>query len=111
MFVNLNDDHDVRTEGLDWPPGSHHEGIYRAKIKPIHLCRTIGEACAVEQAGPLDILSLYPFWKYGFCFSDDSKLSFSFTEIDPHKKANLADEFGVWGDHLPLIIGRGRPGF
>ena len=95
MFNNLNDNHQVIIEGLDWPPGSLFDIKYRSPILPMHLCRTIGEACAVEQAGPLDLLSLYPFWKYGFCFSEDYSLKLEFTEIDPHKKANLADEFGM----------------
>jgi len=95
MFANLETEHSLLIEGLDWPPGSKQDIKYRGKILPMHLCRTIGEACAVEQAGPLDLLSLYPFWKYGFCFSDDTDLRLEFTEIDPHKKANLADEFGM----------------
>jgi len=95
MFANLETEHSLLIEGLDWPPGSAYSYKFRRKILPMHLCRTIGEACAVEQAGPLDLLSLYPFWKYGFCFSDDSNLRLEFTEIDPHKKANLADEFGM----------------
>jgi len=96
MFENLNDDnHTVILRGEEWPDGNLLNGNSRHKILPFHLCRTIGEACAVEQAGPLDILSLYPFWKYGFCFSENNLLDFQFTEIDPHKKANLADELGM----------------
>ena len=96
MFENLNDDnHNVLVRGEEWPDGNYLNGNTRRKILPFHLCRTIGEACAVEQAGPLDILSIYPFWKYGFCFSENNLLDFQFTEIDPHKKANLADELGM----------------
>ena len=95
MFANLGEKHVVMLEGLDWPPGSAHEGNSFYPLLPMHLCRTIGEASAVEQAGPLDLLSLYPFWKYGFCFSEEKSLKLEFTEIDPHKKANLADEFGM----------------
>ncbi len=95
MFANLGRLHYAFINGLDWPPGTFYGTKYRGTILPMHLCRTIGEACAVESAGPLDILSLYPFWKYGFCFSDDADLKLTFTEIDPHKKANLADEFGM----------------
>jgi hypothetical protein len=95
MFANLETNHNLIIEGLDWPPGSTFSNKYRGTILPMHLCRTIGEACAVEQAGPLDLLSLYPFWKFGFCFSDDADLKLTFTEIDPHKKSNLADEFGM----------------
>ncbi len=95
MFANLNDNHRIMLDGLDWPPGSYFDGKFSQTILPMHLCRTIGEACAVEQAGPLDLLSLYPFWKYGFCFSEESSLKLEFAEIDPHKKANLADEFGM----------------
>ncbi|MCK5834034.1 hypothetical protein KAH81_10255 [bacterium] len=95
MFANLGANHRIIIEGLDWPGGSPHGGKYNATIKPMHLCRTIGEACAVESAGPLDIMSLYPFWKYGFCFGETGELRLTFTEIDPHKKANLSDEFGM----------------
>ncbi len=95
MFANLGINHWIIIEGLDWPSGSPFGAKFKRNILPLHLCRTIGEACAVEQAGPLDLLSLYPFWKYGFCFSDESDLKLEFTEIDPHKKANLADEFGM----------------
>jgi len=95
MFANLGEKHVVMLEGLDWPPGSAHEGNSFYPLLPMHLCRTIGEASAVEQAGPLDTLSLYPFWKYGFCFSEDGTLKLQFTEIDSHKKANMADEFGM----------------
>jgi len=95
MFANLNDNHTVLVRGEEWPDGNPLNCTTRQKILPFHLCRTIGEACAVEQAGPLDILSLYPFWKYGFCFSENNLLDFQFAEIDPHKKANLADELGM----------------
>ena len=95
MFANLADNHNVLIRGEEWPEHSLYGGSYARNIIPFHLCRTIGEACAVEQAGPLDILSLYPFWKYGFCFSDNDLLDFQFSEIDPHKKANLADELGM----------------
>jgi len=95
MFANLNDKHSLALNSLDWPPGHKFDGNFIADILPMHLCRTIGEACAVQQAGPLDLLSLYPFWKYGFCFSDDGSLKLEFAEIDPHKKANMADEFGM----------------
>ena len=95
MFANLNENHLININGLDWPEGSINDESWGQDIKPIHLCRTIGEACAVESAGPLDIRSLYPFWKYGFCFSEELGLQTAFTEIDPHKKANLSDEFGM----------------
>jgi len=95
MFANLADNHNVLIRGEEWPEHSLYGGSYARNIVPFHLCRTIGEACAVEQAGPLDILSLYPFWKYVFCFSDNKSLDFQFAEIDPHKKANLADELGM----------------
>jgi len=95
MFENLADNHTVLIRGEEWPEHSLYGGSYLQSIIPFHLCRTIGEACAVEQAGPLDILSLYPFWKFGFCFSNNDLLDFNFTEIDPHKKANLADELGM----------------
>jgi hypothetical protein len=95
MFINLQSGHSVKILGEEWPEHSLYGGPYLQSIVPFHLCRTIGEACAVEQAGPLDILSLYPFWKYGFCFSDNDLLDFNFTEIDPHKKATLADELGM----------------
>ncbi len=95
MFNNLNNDHNVYVSGADWPGWSVYNGSYSDKLKPMHLCRCIGEACAVEQAGPLDLLSLYPFWKYGFCFGDIGQVRLNFTEIDPHKKANLSDEFGM----------------
>ena len=95
MFANLGINHMVMLEGLDWPPGHSQDGESLYPLLPMHLCRTIGEACAVEQAGPLDILSLYPFWKYGFCFSEETALKLEFAEIDPHKKANLSDEFGM----------------
>jgi len=95
MFANLNDKHSVLVVGKDFPVWSPHNGTFSTKILPIHLCRTIGEACAVESAGPLDLLSLYPFWKYGFCFGEKDPLCLTFTEIDPHKKANLSDEFGM----------------
>ena len=95
MFNNLNDDHKVYIVGEDFPGGSAYNSKYYSGLLPMHLCRTIGEACAVESAGPLDIMSLYPFWKYGFCFGEDKNLRLSFTEIDPHKKANLSDEFGM----------------
>ena len=95
MFANLGENHRIVIEGLDWPGGSPYTAKFTANILPLHLCRTIGEACAVEQAGPLDLLSLYPFWKYGFCFSEEMGLKLEFAEIDPHKKANMADEFGM----------------
>ncbi len=95
MFANLGNNHMVKLEGLDWPTGHAQAGNRFYPIMPMHLCRTIGEACAVEQAGPLDLLSLYPFWKYGFCFSEEMGLKLEFAEIDPHKKANMADEFGM----------------
>ena len=65
MFQNLNLSHRVYIVGDDFPPGSSHDARYLRNILPMHLCRTIGEACAVESAGSLDIMSLYPFWKYG----------------------------------------------
>jgi len=95
MFNNLNNTHSVYLVGKDWPEWSRHTGSYSQPILPMHLCRCIGEACAVEQAGPLDLMSLYPFWKYGFCFGDPGSIRLNFTEIDPHKKANLSDEFGM----------------
>lgn len=95
MFNKLNDNHSVYLVGRDWPAWSIHGGSYSQPLLPMHLCRCIGEACAVEQAGPLDLMSLYPFWKYGFCFGDGTDIRLNFTEIDPHKKANLSDEFGM----------------
>ena len=95
MFQNLNDNHTIIIEGREWPEWSIYRGEYTKPVLPMHLCRTIGEACAVESAGPLDIMSLYPFWKYGFCFGEGGDLRLSFSEIDPHKKANLSDEFGM----------------
>lgn len=95
MFGNLNAKHRVLIEGADWPENSNHNANYAIDILPMHLCRTIGEACAVGNAGPLDIISLYPFWKYGFLFSDETDISFSIPEPDPHKRANLSDEFGM----------------
>ncbi|MCK5833131.1 hypothetical protein KAH81_05610 [bacterium] len=95
MFQNLNDNHAIIIEGCEWPEWSIYQGEYTKPVLPMHLCRTIGEACAVESAGPLDLMSLYPFWKYGFCFSEGENLRLSFSEIDPHKKANLSDEFGM----------------
>jgi len=74
MFANLNDKHTVFVEGVDFPGNSIHNGAFSVNILPMHLCRTIGEACAVEQAGPLDIMSLYPFWKYGSARADSRLL-------------------------------------
>ncbi|MCK5833987.1 hypothetical protein KAH81_10015 [bacterium] len=65
MFDNLNNSHSVFIEGREWPEWSIYKGKFTKPVLPMHLCRTISEACAVEQAGPLDLLSLYPFWKYG----------------------------------------------
>ena len=95
MFNNLYSMHSVFIHGKDWPEWSRYKGSYSRSILPMHLCRCIGEACAVAQAGPLDLLSLYPFWKYGFCFGDGMDVRINFSEIDPHKKSNLADEFGM----------------
>jgi len=74
MFANLNDNHTVLVRGEEWPDGNPLNSTARRKILPFHLCRTIGEACAVEQAGPLDILSLYPFWKFGSARADSRLL-------------------------------------
>lgn len=95
MFDTLHNMQSVFVQGKDWPMWSRYKGSYSRPILPMHLCRCIGEACAVAQAGPLDLMSLYPFWKYGFCFGDSGDVRINFTEIDPHKKANLADEFGM----------------
>ena len=65
MFDNLNDNHAIIIEGREWPEWSIFKGKYTKPVLPMHICRTIGEACAVESTGPQDLLSLYPFWKYG----------------------------------------------
>jgi len=62
-------------------------------LLPLHLCRVIGEANLSEN--PFATMSIYPFWKYGFAFGGDGKLALELGIDDPHKKAVVADEFGM----------------
>ena len=90
MFTNLQLMKTVSVEFREFPG---FNGIAPVQILPMHLCRTIGEANLGED--PFATVSLYPFWKHGFAFGNGAALTITPQADDPHKKAVMADEFGM----------------
>ncbi len=128
MFENLDKDIHCLCEFREF---NGYNGDAFNNLKPLHLCRTIGEANL--SGDPFATMSLYPFWKYGFAFGGTNKLAIDTGIEDPHKKAVTADEFGMgfcawvmeeifdceyWADTTTLIaigavfpVGSKRPDF
>jgi len=69
MFNNLEDD---KTVTVDFREFGGLTGVTTAKLLPMHLCRTIGEANL--SADPFATVSLYPFWKHGSARADGHSL-------------------------------------
>ncbi len=90
MFENL--DVDIRCT-CEFREFTQFNGEMTIELKPMHLCRTIGEANL--SGDPFATMSLYPFWKYGFAFGGLNRLIIDTGITDKHKKAVAADEFGM----------------
>jgi len=90
MFENLDEDIHCTCEFREFAGYNGEMGI---ELKPMHLCRTIGEANL--SGDPFATMSLYPFWKYGFAFGGTNLLKIDTGITDKHKKAVAADEFGM----------------